>query len=49
MDNEPSGWDNTHRDVHPAQTGWDELIGLTERYAAAVKAVDPTCGRRRPG
>jgi hypothetical protein len=42
MDNEPSGWDNTHRDVHPGQTGWDELVGLTEQYAAAVKSVDPT-------
>jgi hypothetical protein len=49
MDNEPSGWDNTHRDVHPAQTGWDELVGLTEEYAAAVKAVDPTAAIDGPG
>jgi hypothetical protein len=49
MDNEPSGWGNTHRDVHPGPTGWDELIGLTERYAAAVKAVDPTAAIDGPG
>ncbi len=49
MDNEPSGWDNTHRDVHPANTGWDELVGLTEQYASAVKAVDPTAAIDGPG
>ena len=49
MDNEPSGWDNTHRDVHPANTGWDELVGLTEKYAAAVKGVDPTAAIDGPG
>jgi hypothetical protein len=49
MDNEPSGWDNTHRDVHPNQTGWDELVGLTEQYAAAVKSVDPTAAVDGPG
>ncbi|MGP8060883.1 MAG: glycoside hydrolase family 44 protein [Acidimicrobiales bacterium] len=49
MDNEPSGWDGTHRDIHPAQTGWDELVGLTEEYAAAVKSVDPTAAVDGPG
>ena len=49
MDNEPSGWDNTHRDVHPLQTGWDELVDDTEAYAAAVKAVDPTAAVDGPG
>lgn len=49
MDNEPSGWGNTHRDVHPGPTGWDELVGFTERYAAAVKAVDPTAAIDGPG
>jgi hypothetical protein len=49
MDNEPSGWDNTHRDVHPAQTGWDELVNLTEEYASAVKGVDPTASIDGPG
>lgn len=49
MDNEPSGWANTHRDVHPGPTGWDELVGLTESYAAAVKAADPTAAIDGPG
>ena len=49
MDNEPSGWDNTHRDVHPQQTGWDELVDDTEAYAAAVKSVDPTASVDGPG
>jgi hypothetical protein len=49
MDNEPSGWDNTHRDVHPAQTGWDELVNLTEAYGAAVKGVDPSASIDGPG
>jgi hypothetical protein len=49
MDNEPSGWNNTHRDVHPALTGWDELVGNTEEYAAAIKAADPTAQVDGPG
>ncbi len=49
MDNEPSGWSNTHRDVHPNQTGWDELVGLTEQYASAVKSADPTAAVDGPG
>jgi len=49
MDNEPSGWNNTHRDIHPAHTGWDELVGLTEQYAAAVKGVDPSAAVDGPG
>jgi len=48
MDNEPSGWDNTHRDVHPARP-----LGRTgqpdEQYAAAVKGVDPTAAIDGPG
>ena len=42
MDNEPSGWGNTHRDIHPDPTGYDELIQKTQTYAAMVKSVDPT-------
>jgi hypothetical protein len=49
LDNEPSGWNNTHRDVHPAQTGWDELINLSEQYAAAIKGADPTAAIDGPG
>ena len=41
MDNEPFGWANTHRDVQPTQPTYDVIEGLTEHYAAAVKAIDP--------
>jgi len=40
MDNEPSGWGNTHRDVHPGPTSYDELRDRTYEYAAMVKATD---------
>jgi hypothetical protein len=49
MDNEPGGWNNTHRDVHPDQTGHDELVSRTLKYAAAIKAVDPTAMILGPG
>jgi len=26
LDNEPGGWNNTHRDIHPGGTGHDELV-----------------------
>lgn len=42
LDNEPVLWGATHRDVHPAEVTYDELIGTTTLYAAAVKAGDPT-------
>ena len=42
MDNEPSGWGNTHRDVHPEATSYDELRDRTYQYASMVKATDPT-------
>ncbi|MEG4802618.1 glycoside hydrolase family 44 protein [Microcoleus sp. ARI1-B5] len=42
MDNEPSGWGNTHRDVHPEPTSYDELRDRTYQYASMVKAVDST-------
>jgi hypothetical protein len=49
MDNEPSGWDNTHRDVHPNETGWNELVDDTESYSSAVKTADPTAQVDGPG
>ena len=49
LDNEPGGWNNTHRDVHPDPTGHDELVGRSLRYAAAIKAVDPTAKVIGPG
>jgi hypothetical protein len=49
MDNEPGGWSNTHRDVHPHLTGWNELVGDTEAYAGAVKTTDPSAQVDGPG
>ena len=43
MDNEPGLWRWTHRDVVPKGVGYDELVELNSKYAAAVKAVDPGC------
>lgn len=40
LDNEPSGWGNTHRDIHPDGTGYDELVGKSQAYAAMIKATD---------
>ena len=42
MDNEPDLWDYTHRDVHPARMGYDDLLRNFLDYAAAVKDADPT-------
>lgn len=42
LDNEPSLWNSTHRDVHPAPTSYDELRDLTYSHAAAIKAADPS-------
>jgi uncharacterized protein (TIGR03382 family) len=42
MDNEPEGWANTHRDIHPAEPTYDEIIGQTLQYAPVVKATDPS-------
>ena len=40
MDNEPAGWGNTHRDVHPNAPTYDEIVNLTTQYAPMVKAND---------
>lgn len=40
LDNEPSGWYETHRDVHPAQLTYNELRDRTYQYGAAVKEAD---------
>ncbi len=42
LDNEPMLWDNTHRDVHPMPTTYDEMRDRTYQYASAIKAADPT-------
>jgi hypothetical protein len=41
LDNEPMLWDDTHRDVHPQPTNYDEMRDRTYAYAAAIKATDP--------
>lgn len=42
LDNEPSLWDQTHRDVHPEPLSYDELIDRTIRYASAIRDADPS-------
>lgn len=42
LDNEPMLWNETHRDVHPQPTSYDEVRDRTLNYAAAIKATDPT-------
>jgi hypothetical protein len=41
LDNEPSIWFATHRDVHPVGPTMDEMLSKTRDYAQRVKAVDP--------
>jgi hypothetical protein len=40
-DNEPFLWNETHRDVHPAATTYDELLQKTIAYGTAVRKADP--------
>lgn len=42
LDNEPMLWNDTHRDVHPAPTSYDEIRDRTYDYAAAIKGADPS-------
>jgi hypothetical protein len=41
MDNEPSVWQLTHRDVHPIGAHAQEIADKVTAYSAMVKAVDP--------
>jgi len=41
LDNEPSLWNTTHRDVHPNPLSYDELLQRTITYASAVREADP--------
>ncbi len=41
LDNEPDIWFSTHQDVAPVGLTYDQLMSLSTRYAAAIKAVDP--------
>jgi len=42
LDNEPSIWFSTHRDVHPQGPTMDEVMQKTIAYASAIKSVDPS-------
>ena len=41
LDNEPSLWSDTHRDVHPDPVTQDELLERTAHYATAIRGADP--------
>jgi glycosyl hydrolase family 44 len=41
LDNEPSLWNVTHRDVHPQPVSYDELLDRTIRYGSAIRKADP--------
>jgi len=41
LDHEPSLWNFTHRDVHPAPLGYDELLERTVGYAREIRRNDP--------
>lgn len=41
LDNEPSLWNETHRDVFPLGLSYDQSRDLTYAYGAAIKATDP--------
>ncbi len=41
LDNEPSLWSSTHRDVHPNSETYDEIWADIQAYAGAIKSVDP--------
>jgi hypothetical protein len=42
LDNEPSLWHSTHRDVHPHPSTYEELYNKIVAYATAIRAADPT-------
>jgi len=42
LDNEPSIWHSTHRDVHPTGATMDEIKTKTLDYAGKIKAIDPS-------
>jgi hypothetical protein len=47
LDNEPSIWHATHRDVHPAGATMDEVLAKMRDHAQRIRATDPNaliCG-----
>ncbi len=41
LDNEPSLWYSTHRDVHPTPADYQEMYTKIVAYASAIRATDP--------
>ena len=41
LDNEPTLWSETHRDVHPEPVSYDELLEKTIAYATEIRRADP--------
>jgi len=41
LDNEPSGWGNTHVDVEPSGATYPTIVALGEQYATTIKEADP--------
>lgn len=41
LDNEPSLWSSTHRDVHPEPLTYDQLLDRTIKYGTEIRAADP--------
>jgi hypothetical protein len=41
LDNEPMLWYETHRDVHPEPTSYDELRDLSLAHGAMIRRLDP--------
>jgi hypothetical protein len=48
MDNEPSIWYGTHRDVQPKGVGMDDFLALFVEYASMIKGVDSTASTVGP-
>ena len=48
MDNEIDIWGGTHRDVHPAPSGYDELASMYLKEAGNLKVWDPQAIRLGP-
>lgn len=42
LDNEPSLWYQTHRDVHPNPANYQEMYNKIVAYAGAIRAADPS-------
>jgi len=41
LDNEPSLWNSTHRDIHPNPETYEEEYNNIVSYAAAIRSADP--------